>query len=296
MTARAPRTGVAAFDATRWVNPPPRVQGLALGSGAKLVRILPDAAAPKSWEADIPPSADHLIIWRRGARAPVEARIADRRDPVSPHRRRNGYLVPAGAASRWVGRDMVPSESLHLHLPPAWLRQLAAESGLPTDAAQVAPRLGLPERRLAPLVDRLLAGWAEAGDPPRSTLDHWALLLGCALLPPPRARRAAALDAAALGRVLEFMRANLHRDIGLPEIAAIPDMPARAFVVAFRAATGEAPHDHLARLRRERAEALLATAPLPLADIALLAGFRNAAHLRRALRRHPRLPARRDGA
>ena len=240
MTAQAPRTGVAAFDATRWVNPPPRVQGLALGSGAKLVRILPDAAAPKSWEAEIPPSADHVLIWRRGARAPVEVRIADRRDAVSPHRRRNGYLVPAGAPSRWVGRDMVPSESLHLHLPPAWLRQLAAESGLPTDAAEVPPRLGLPERRLAPLFNGLLAAWAEEGEPPRSTLEHWTLLMGCALLPRPRPIRHGTLDAAALGRFDEFLRAHLHRDIGLSDRAAYPTCRAAASPRRSRAATASA--------------------------------------------------------
>ncbi len=288
MSLHAPPTGIAAFDAALWVNPPPRTRGLQLGSGVKLVQILPDSAAPKSWEAEIAPTVDHLVMWRRGARAPVDVRIADRRDPVSPHRRRNGFLVPAGAASRWVGRDMVPSVSLHLHLPAAWLADIAEESDLPGAAAQLSPRLGLPERRLAPLFAGLLAAWAEDTEPPRSTLEHWALLLGCALLPRPRARRPGALDAATLGRVRDFLSANLHRDIGLAEMAAIPDMPRRSFVAAFRAATGEAPHDHLARLRLERANALIASMPLPLADVALLAGFRDAGHLRTTLRRHGR--------
>lgn len=286
MMARAPRTGVAAFDALRWVNPPPKAEGAVLGSGARLVLLRPVSPLAKSWEAEFPPSADHLLIWRRGARAPAEVRIADRHDRARPDVRRNGYVTPAGAASHWVGRDMVPSLALHLHLPPAWLARLAAESGLPEDAARLAPRLGLPERRLAPIFDGLLAAWREERDPPRSMLDHWVLLLGCALLPRPRPRRGAALDAAALGRVQDFLRANLHRDIGLAEMAAIPDMPCRAFVAAFRAATGEAPHDHLARLRRERAAALIATTSLRLADVALLAGFRDATHLRTALRRH----------
>ncbi|NKC33874.1 helix-turn-helix domain-containing protein [Falsiroseomonas selenitidurans] len=296
MKSQAPPTGVAAFDALRWVNPPPKAEGAVLASGARLVLIRPVSPLAKSWEAEFPPSADHLLVWRRGARAPADVRIADRHDPARPDVRRNGYITPAGARSRWIGRNMVPSLALHLHLPPAWLARLAVESGLAEDAARLAPRLGLPERHLAPLFDGLLDTWREEGDPPRSALDHWVLMLGCALLPQPRARPGATLDAAALRRVQEFLRTSLHRDVGLAEMAAIPDMPARAFVAAFRAATGEAPHAHLARLRRARAEALLATTPLPPADVALLAGFRSAAHLHRALRRHPRLIAGRGGA
>jgi len=285
VSAAAPATGIAAFDATRWVNPPPRTRGVALASGAKLALILPGPPAALSWEADSPPAADHLVIWRHGARAPVEARIADRRDPASPRLRRNGFLVPAGAASRWVGREMVPSLSLHLHLPPAWLARLAAESGLPDHAAAVAPMLGLPERRLAPILGGLLSHLREEDEPPLCALEHWVLLAGCALLPRPRAGRRATLDAAALGRVLDFLHASLHRDVGLAEMAAIPDMPERAFAAAFRAATGETPHRHLARLRLARARELLSASGLPTEDVALLSGFRSAAQLRAALRR-----------
>lgn len=277
-------TGVRAYDAARWVNPPPRTRATSLASGVQLLWIAPNGAGPLSWEAEVPPAASNLLIWRSGSRSPVEAVLGGRHDPGAARAGRNGYVIPAGTPTRWAARRVIPGTSLHVHLPPRWLGEIA-EAGA-GDGLLLAPRFGLDAPRLEPLLERLLSAWRDDAPATRAALEHWSLLLALRLLPRRPAPRTGRLDGAALARLREFLRANLHRDIGLADMARVVDMPQRAFAAAHKATTGEAPAAQLARMRLAHAQALQAEARLTLADIALLAGYRSAAQLRGALARH----------
>jgi AraC-like DNA-binding protein len=276
-------TGVGAYDSARWVNPPPRTCATSLANGVQLVWIAPNDAGPLSWEAEVPAAPSNLLIWRSGSRSPVEAVIGGRRDPGAGRAGRNGYVIPAGLPTRWAAQRVVPGTSLHVHLPPRWLAEIAeVRTG---EELLLAPRFGLEAQRLEPLLERLLGAWRDDAPATRAALEHWSLLLALRVVPrrpPPHEGR---LDGAALARLREFLRANLHRDIGLTDMARLVDMPPRAFAAAHKATTGEAPAAHLARMRLEHARTLHQHARLSLADIALLAGYRSAAQLRSALSR-----------
>lgn len=283
MTPRGQTTGVTAFDAVRWHNPPPMVSALALPSGPKLVKIDPLDCRPRSWEAEIDPAPDHLLMWRRGARSAVEVAIGDHRRVADARRRCNGFMIPAGMPSSWAGRAMEPSLALHIHIPDGWLQRLVEEGGSPGRPPSFRPLIGLKDRRVQMVLDGILDAWHNDDPPLTALLEHWVLLLGCALMQGPSPQRVYSLDGSAIARVRAYLADNLHRDIGLADLAMVVEMPVRSFVAAFQRATGETPQAALTRMRLERATTLIAAASLPPEDVALLSGFRDARHLRKIL-------------
>lgn len=89
-----------------------------------------------------------------------------------------------------------------------------------------------------------------------------------------------------LGEVLDFIRAELHRDLPLAELAARAGMSLRTFQRRFEAMTGEAPGAFVLAERVARARDLLETAAEPgTEEIAARCGFGSAAALRHHFKR-----------
>ncbi|BAC91749.1 helix-turn-helix domain-containing protein [Gloeobacter violaceus] len=88
-----------------------------------------------------------------------------------------------------------------------------------------------------------------------------------------------------IARCLELIEARLAEPLLLSELAQSAGMGRSAFLGAFRAATGQSPHQYILRRRAERAVALLRSGDLPLAEVALLAGFAHQAHMTNVLSR-----------
>lgn len=86
-------------------------------------------------------------------------------------------------------------------------------------------------------------------------------------------------------RVLDFIEAELHRPIGLDELAAQADIGVRRFCAAFRDAVGVSPHQHLLQRRVERAKSLLRDDGLSLAEIAAAVGFSDQSQFTRTFGR-----------
>ena len=87
--------------------------------------------------------------------------------------------------------------------------------------------------------------------------------------PPPRAATGS------LASVLDWMLENLHRELGLPEIARRAAMSTRTLSRRFREQTGTTPAQWVARARVARAQHLLETTGLPIGLVAEEAGFRS---------------------
>jgi AraC family transcriptional regulator len=95
----------------------------------------------------------------------------------------------------------------------------------------------------------------------------------------------AALNPRHQRRVFEYVDANLHRNIGLQELADLVGYSRGHFLRMFRAATGATPHWYLTERRIERAKALLAEGRFELSDIAASCGFSSQSHLSTEFRR-----------
>ena len=81
-----------------------------------------------------------------------------------------------------------------------------------------------------------------------------------------------------LARVIDYVDANLHREITLSELAGVAQLSPFHFSRVFKRATGDAPYHFVCMRRLDRASQLLAEGTMPLAELALACGFSSQAH------------------
>src|SRR5262245_66203233 len=99
-----------------------------------------------------------------------------------------------------------------------------------------------------------------------------------------------------LDRVIDHIAEHLDDDLALGKLARIAGFSPFHFHRLFQAHTGETLHDHVRRVRVERAASLMGSMPArPLTDIALDVGFPALSDLSRAFKaRFDVAPARWD--
>ena len=88
----------------------------------------------------------------------------------------------------------------------------------------------------------------------------------------------------ALRRVRDYVMAHLAESISVEALAAIVGLSRFHFARAFKQSEGVTPHRFLLQCRVRRAQELLAATELPLAQIALAAGFSDQSHCSRRFR------------
>src|SRR5882724_6964123 len=93
------------------------------------------------------------------------------------------------------------------------------------------------------------------------------------------------LPAARLKRVLEYIDANLGKNIALFELASVVNMSLYHFAVLFRQSTGVSPHRYVLHQRVERAKGLLRDPKLSVLDVSINVGFGHPNNFARAFRR-----------
>jgi AraC family transcriptional regulator len=99
------------------------------------------------------------------------------------------------------------------------------------------------------------------------------------------ARSSGGLNGWQLRRVTDFMTEHVAQDLALDQLAALVNLSAKHFARAFRQSTGLPPHRWLIERRVERAKAMLVTAEVSLAEIALACGFADQSHFTAAFRK-----------
>jgi len=225
---------------------------------------------------DSPLDHRHVLCLHLGAPVPVTWREA--------HAERRGTrlhgqfcVVPAGASTRWTLSS--PATSLLLRL---------ASDAVPD--ADIAPAIHIRD----PQIERI--GWmmqAERRDSwpsGRLFVDGLAIALGARLralrgvAPSPSTNEARALPAWRLRKVIDYIEANLARDLALSELADVAEFSVSHFKTLFRNATGMPAHRFVMQRRIERARAMLAEGGQRRIDVALATGFANASHMARCLK------------
>ena len=187
-------------------------------------------------------------------------------------------LVPAGTAYTW--RTQGPIAFAHLYIPPRHLEAVATRDfDIEGRGASLVEGVGLRDPVLERLLQRMLDEIRYAPHPSKLLLDSLLESLDLRLAQkhvtgsPRGSASAVALAPHRLRRVLEFMDANLGRDLCLAELVAAAGTSQFHFSHSFRLATGCSPYHYLMRRRIEYAKVLLLTGDDSLERISASCGF-----------------------
>ena len=86
--------------------------------------------------------------------------------------------------------------------------------------------------------------------------------------------------------VRRFLLENLHRDIGVRDMAAVSCLSASRFHDLFRQSTGTTPHQFLLQIRLDQASKLLERTSLSVSEISHRTGFSSQSALANALKKY----------
>ena len=84
-----------------------------------------------------------------------------------------------------------------------------------------------------------------------------------------------------LNQIIEYIRSNLDKNLGLKELALLLHMSPHYFCHLFKQSMGMTPHQYVIKTRAYRAKELLLTGKYSIAQVAFMVGFANQSHLNR---------------
>jgi len=194
-------------------------------------------------------------------------------------------IVPAGTSSRWRWADNGPHEMLHIYIDPNFMKKTADACVLNHDQMAIEPQVAVRDEQLSHIAMSLLCELKAENIVGRLYADSVASAFAIQLI-----RRYSCLKDVGmtrggmaphkLRRALEYIsdRLEQQRGIALDLVAQEVGMSRYHFSRAFKESMGLSPINYIVRQRIERAKKLLAETELPIADIALQAGFSGQSH------------------
>jgi AraC-like DNA-binding protein len=127
-------------------------------------------------------------------------------------------------------------------------------------------------------------GWRSPAELAVHSRPRISMLHEIALSENPRPARGG-LSPARAQRICEYINSNLGQNISLESLAEMAGLSIHHFARAFKQTVGMPPHCYVLQRRIEHAQHMLRNTELPLAEIALSAGFSDQSHLARHFRR-----------
>jgi AraC family transcriptional regulator len=194
-------------------------------------------------------------------------------------------LVPAGQATYWRAQTEDSALSnLSIFLQPELIAQTAALSDLDPDRLELRDYFSRSDPRLHHVAMMLLAELQADGIMGELYVESLTQVLVIHLLRhysslQPKSGARHNLKPSRLRIAIDYIHAHLDRDLSMAEIAGSVNTSPTYFASLFKAATGISLHQYVIRQRVDRAQLLLKTTSLPIANIASLVGFANASHL-----------------
>lgn len=203
------------------------------------------------------------------------------------------WLSPAGIGKEIAITAPIP-QTMHLYLATALFDRLKDDFNLPVAPAHsIRHAAGINDDVIEQIGRSILPELTVETAAGRIYAETTALMLAARLiykycdsgscLPAPL--NGYPLDRIRLYRVLDYISTNIDRDIALTDLARVGGQSLFHFARNFTLAIGISPKRYISRIRLERAMAELAAGKLPLAQIALNAGFSSQATFTRAFGR-----------
>lgn len=209
--------------------------------------------------------------------------------------RGNLCVTPAGQPVSAVWEK--PLDNLGMFIDPSLIKRTAMENGF-TDGFELAEIY----KKSDPLIQQIgiaLLDESQSTTPSgRLFTDSLIQTLSIHLLThygtskPNTGAVTGGLSGFKLGRVKEFIDANLDADLSLAEISSVAGLSQFHFARAFRKSTGLTPQQYLMQQRIERAKELLSKEDLPIVEVSLRTGFKNQSHFTSLFRKFTSLTPR----
>ena len=203
------------------------------------------------------------------------------------------WLSPAGIGKEIALTAPIP-QTMHMYLPAALFDRLKDDFNLPTETAHsICHAAGINDDVIHQIGRSILSELAVETTAGRVYLESASVMLAARLIhkycdsgsSAPVTLDAHPLDSVRLNRVLDYISANIDHDITLTDLARVGGLSLFHFARKFALAMGVSPIRYISRIRLDRARAELAAGKLPLAQIALNAGFSSQATFTRAFGR-----------
>jgi AraC family transcriptional regulator len=198
-------------------------------------------------------------------------------------------IVPAGAdhQSRWH-QDL---EFTALFLEPNYVKQIAYES-IDPDRIEILPQLSAPD----PLIYQISLALKQELETNRlgnrlyvdslKTMLTATLLKNYSAKKPLLSDRTNTFSPSRLKQAIEYIDANLAKDLSLAEIAAVVHVSPYHFARMFKQETGLSPHQYVLRHRIIKAKQLLINPNHPLLKISQQVGFDSQSHFIKVFRKY----------
>src|SRR6266576_1103784 len=238
-----------------------------------------------------PPLENHCIIIQLGPSVDATVEIGDQsfEQSLEP-----GVItiVPAGMSMDWRQGDDKPSEALHLYLDPQFLRTIAESIDVDYSQVSIAPQFGIRDEHIHHIGMSLRLELKDSNVIGRLYADSLAKVLAMQLV-----RRYSYLKILQTSRggmaprklrkAIEFINDNLDQEqtVTLSAVAEAVQMSYFHFSRAFKQSMGISPNAYMTKQRIARAKKMLSDTDLPIADIALRAGFVSQSHFTTTFRK-----------
>jgi AraC-like DNA-binding protein len=224
------------------------------------------------------------LVWVRDKGSNTRITVAGgRADDIAPGRA-NFWFFPEGVGAEGEVTGKAAYDCAGVSVDPLFLPSSVKQSltdpivGFTSDALgrafnELGEELSEPDKVL-PLFTE---GWA------MQALAYVARASRTCKLP--RAKPSSGLAPWQLRRAKEMFRADLAENLSLHRVAEACKLSVSHFGRAFKASTGETPHQWLIKMRTEIARDLLARSSTPIIDIACICGFSDQSHFTRVFAR-----------
>ncbi|MEN9519645.1 MAG: hypothetical protein RLZZ381_2233 [Cyanobacteriota bacterium] len=255
-----------------------------------------------------PSISEHCISLHIANPGNIERRLERRLDGEKPSDRLTSpgtlTFVPAFRESEWLWDCEV--EVLELYLPAAILERIAMEDCITTAFGKnffpatitLIDRFAIRDFLLEQLILTLYQELEHQNSHNSLYVESLQNLVAVHLLqyhcsvkildPVENGR----LSKSKLRQVLDYIQANLERDLSLAELAAVVKLSSHHFGKLFKQSIGVSPYQYVLKCRVEKAKKLLVNEQLSIVEVGQQVGFYDQSHFNNVFRRYTNLTPR----
>ena len=201
-------------------------------------------------------------------------------------------ITPGGADySMRTSSDGGPYDTLHFYVRDEFMREIQSDMFASQAAITLPPSVGVMDEMLQTIaytIRKMLLAPSSTDNVYAETLSWTAaahLVRNFVSGRPVQAETLRKLTPQQCSRAIEYIEENLGNNLTLTGIAKAAGVSTGRLNAEFKRTVALAPYQFVMNARVKRANALLISTHLPLAEIALQCGFSNQQHMTRVVRR-----------